>query len=75
VFRVRIRVVRLLRSPRSHLLSQRPSKRLFSPTNFYNSTVTVLDKIKEGKRNRSDEDSLEVFMNQWAHLYFSQGRY
>jgi hypothetical protein len=35
----------------------------------------VLDKIEEGKRNRSDEDSLEVFMNQWAHLYFSQGRY
>lgn len=61
---LRVRVVRLLRSSRSHLLSQLPGKRLYSPNDFHNvsSTAAVLNTIGDGKRNRADEDSLEVIM-------------
>jgi hypothetical protein len=66
----RVRVVRLWRSPGSHLLSQLPGRRPLSPTKFCGSTIAVLDTIEQGKRTWLDEDNLEIDMNQWAHLYF-----
>jgi hypothetical protein len=67
---LRVRVVKLSQSPRSHLLSQLSSEWPFSPANFCSSTLEVLNAIEEGKTTRSDEYSLEVVKDHWAHLYF-----
>jgi hypothetical protein len=47
-----------------------PGKRPFSSRKFYNIKAAVLNRIEQGKRIQSDEDSLEVVINQWAHWYF-----